>query len=95
MTLDLTGLPPTPAEVDAFLADLDHARKDGFTAYKVHPPWLAGNTVDFRLDIAVARALRKHAGDEYALLWDRVGGYTRGKILDKPLSAEFPEAIFQ
>jgi L-alanine-DL-glutamate epimerase-like enolase superfamily enzyme len=74
--------------VDAFLADLDHARKDGFTAYKVHPPWLEGNTVDFRLDIAVARALRKHAGDAYALLWDRVGGYTRdeafkvGRVLD-------------
>jgi L-alanine-DL-glutamate epimerase-like enolase superfamily enzyme len=74
--------------VDAFLADLDHARKDGFTAYKIHPPWLADNAVDYRLDIAVAKAVRKQAGDEYTLLWDRVGGYTRdeaikvGRVLD-------------
>ncbi len=74
--------------VEAFLADLDHARKDGFTAYKIHPPWLAGNAVDYKLDIAVAKAVRKQAGDDYTLLWDRVGGYTRdeaikvGRVLD-------------
>lgn len=75
--------------VEEFVADLDHARGEGFTAYKIHPPWLAGNTVDYRLDIEVAKALRKHAGDSYTLLYDRVGGYTRdeaikvGRVLDQ------------
>ena len=75
--------------VDEFVADLAHARKDGFTAYKVHPPWLANNAVDYRLDIEVAKAVRKAANDDYALLWDRVGGYTRdeafkvGRVLDQ------------
>jgi L-alanine-DL-glutamate epimerase-like enolase superfamily enzyme len=75
--------------VDDFVADLAHARKDGFTAYKIHPPWLANNAVDYRLDIEVAKAVRKAAKDDYTLLWDRVGGYTRdeafkvGRVLDQ------------
>jgi len=75
--------------VDAFVADLEHAKADGFTAYKIHPPWLAGNTVDYKLDIEVAKAVRKSAGDDYTLLHDRVGAYTRdeamrvGRVLDQ------------
>jgi len=75
--------------VEAFVDDLQHARKDGFTAYKIHPPWLPGNTVDIRLDIEVAKAVRKAAGDAMPLLFDRVGGYTReeaikvGRVLDQ------------
>lgn len=75
--------------VDEFVADLAHAKQDGFTAYKIHPPWLADNTVNYKLDIEVAKAVRQHAGDDYALLFDRVGGYTRdeafkvGRALDQ------------
>lgn len=76
--------------VDAFIADLRHAKADGFTAYKIHPPWTAGDTVcDYKLDIEVAKAVRKEAGDDFALLYDRVGAYTRdeafkvGRVLDQ------------
>lgn len=75
--------------VDDFVADLQHAKGDGFTAYKIHPPWLADNAVDYRLDIEVAKAVRNHAGDGFPLLFDRVGGYTRdeamkvGRVLDQ------------
>ena len=72
-----------------FVADLAHARSDGFTAYKIHPPWMPNNTVDWELDIEVAKAVRKAAGDHYPLLFDRVGAYTRdeafkvGRVLDE------------
>ena len=75
--------------VDDFVADLAHAKKDGFTAYKIHPPWQPNNTVDYELDIEVAKAVRKAAGDHYPLLFDRVGAYTRdeafkvGRVLDE------------
>lgn len=75
--------------VDDFVADLAHAKGEGFTAYKIHPPWLKDNTVNYRLDIEVAKAVREHAGADYALLFDRVGGYTRdeafkvGRVLDE------------
>ena len=72
-----------------FVADLQHAQTDGFIAYKIHPPWLAGGAVDYNLDIEVAKAVRHHAGDHYPLLFDRVAGYTRdeamrvGRVLDQ------------
>jgi L-alanine-DL-glutamate epimerase-like enolase superfamily enzyme len=75
--------------VDAFVADLAHAKSEGFTAYKIHPPWLKDNAVSYKLDIEVAKAVRQHAGDDFALLFDRVGGYTRdeafkvGRALDQ------------
>jgi L-alanine-DL-glutamate epimerase-like enolase superfamily enzyme len=75
--------------VDAFIADLRAAKAAGFTAYKIHPPWLAGNSVDYKLDVEVAKAVREHAGDDFPLLFDRVGGYTRdeamkvGRVLDR------------
>ncbi len=75
--------------VDDFVADLQHAKGQGFTAYKIHPPWLENNAVDYRLDIEVAKAIRKAAGDRYPLLFDRVGAYTReeavkvGRALDE------------
>lgn len=74
---------------EAFVEDLQRARSQGFTAYKIHPPWLPDNTVDIRLDIEVAKAVRQAAGDAMPLLFDRVGGYTRdeamkvGRVLDQ------------
>jgi len=85
--------------VDDFVADLQHAMGDGFTAYKIHPPWLADNAVDYRLDIEVAKAVRKHAGDSFPLLFDRVGGYTRdeaikvGRALDQLSYVSYEDPI--
>jgi L-alanine-DL-glutamate epimerase-like enolase superfamily enzyme len=67
--------------VDEFVADLQQAKENGFTAYKIHPPWLAGDAVDYRLDIRVAKAVREHAGESYPLLFDRVGGYNRDEAI--------------
>src|SRR5271157_1441419 len=75
--------------VEDFVADVQHAKSQGFTAYKIHPPWLANNEVDYKLDIEVAKAVRKTGGDDMALLFDRVGAYTRleamkvGRALDE------------
>lgn len=75
--------------VEAFVADLGQAKHAGFTAYKIHPPWLADDAVDYKLDIEVARAVRKAGGDRFPLLFDRVGAYTRdeaikvGRVLDE------------
>ena len=63
--------------VDDFVVDLQHAKNDGFTAYKIHPPELAGGACDYKLDMEVAKAVRKHAGDSFPLLFDSVGVYTR------------------
>lgn len=67
--------------VEAFVEDVQHAKSQGFTAYKIHPPWLADNEVDYKLDIEVAKAVRKTGGDEMALLFDRVGAYTRDEAM--------------
>jgi L-alanine-DL-glutamate epimerase-like enolase superfamily enzyme len=75
--------------VDDFVADLQHAKNDGFTAYKIHPPELPGGGCDYKLDMEVAKAVRKHAGDNFPLLFDSVGVYTRdeamkvGRLLDQ------------
>jgi L-alanine-DL-glutamate epimerase-like enolase superfamily enzyme len=75
--------------VEDFEEDVQHAKSQGFTAYKIHPPWLANNEVDYKLDIEVAKAVRKTGGDDMALLFDRVGAYTRleamrvGRALDE------------
>src|SRR5271157_1028992 len=63
--------------VEEFVEDVQHAKSQGFTAYKIHPPWLANNEVDYKLDIEVAKAVRQTGGDDMALLFDRVGAYTR------------------
>jgi L-alanine-DL-glutamate epimerase-like enolase superfamily enzyme len=85
--------------VDAFIADVQHAKSQGFTAYKIHPPWLAENEVDYKLDIEVAKAVRKTGGDDMPLLFDRVGAYTReeamkvGRALDRLNYVSFEDAL--
>ena len=50
---------------------------------------MEGGEVDFKLDMEVAKAVRKTAGDDFPLLFDRVGTYTRyeamevGRLLDQ------------
>lgn len=76
--------------VDDFVADVQRCKAEGYKAYKIHPPWV--NTlsrVDFKLDVEVAKAVRQTAGDDFILLHDRVGAYTReqamrmGRLLDE------------
>ena len=68
-------------KVDEFVADLQHAKGQGFTAYKIHPPFLADGAVDYELDIEVAKAVRQTAGDGFPLLFDRVGAYSRDEAM--------------
>jgi len=85
--------------VEDFVEDVKHAKSQGFTAYKIHPPWLAHNEVDYKLDIEVAKAVRKTGGDDMALLLDRVGGYTRleamkvGHALDELNYVSFEDCL--
>ena len=85
--------------VEDFVADVNHAKSQGFTAYKIHPPWLPNNEVDYKLDIEVAKAVRRTGGDAMALLFDRVGGYTRleamkvGRALDDLNYVSFEDCL--
>ena len=85
--------------VGDFVADLQHAKGDGFTAYKIHPPELANGAADYKLDMEVAKAVRNCAGDNFPLLFDSVGVYTRdeamkvGRLLDQLGFASFEDPI--
>lgn len=66
-------------------------KAEGFKAYKIHPPGPRerGGRVDYKLDMEVAKAVRKAAGDGFILLMDPVGVYTReeamkvGRLMDQ------------
>jgi len=57
------------AHIDAYVADLQAALDQGFTAYKVHPFYDAGK------DIELARALREVAGPSVRLMLDAAKRY--------------------
>jgi len=86
-------------KVDDFVADLERAKREGFTAYKVHPPELADGSSDYQMDIEVAKAVRRSAGDGFPLLFDPVGNYTReealkvGRTLDQLNYISFEDPI--
>ena len=85
--------------VEEFVEDVKHAKSQGFTAYKIHPPWLPNSEVDYKLDIEVAKAVRKTGGDGMDLLFDRVGAYTRleamkvGRALDELNYVSFEDCL--
>ncbi len=68
--------------VDAFVEDVLRCKSEGFRAYKIHPPWMPDGGIDFKLDVEVSKAVRKAAGDDFMLLHDRVGAYTRAQAMD-------------
>ena len=84
--------------VEDFVADVKHARSDGFTAYKIHPPELSGSH-DYKLDMEVIKAVRQTAGDEMPLMYDPVGVLTRdeamkvGRLLDQLHYVSFEDAL--
>ncbi|MCX6618748.1 MAG: mandelate racemase/muconate lactonizing enzyme family protein [Acidobacteria bacterium] len=77
--------------VDAFVEEVRKCKAEGFKAYKIHPPGprQRGGRVDYKLDMEVAKAVRKAAGDDFILLMDPVGVYTReeamkvGRLMDQ------------
>jgi L-alanine-DL-glutamate epimerase-like enolase superfamily enzyme len=64
------------AKVEDFVKEIGVIKEQGFQAYKIHPPSPNGGH-DYKLDIEVAKAVRKAAGDDFILLNDPVGVYTR------------------
>ncbi len=66
------------AAVEDFVNEVRLVKEQGFSAYKIHPP-SPHDGHDYELDIEVAKAVRKAAGDEFTLLFDPVGVYTRAE----------------
>lgn len=79
------------ATVEAFVNEVQRCKAEGFRAYKIHPPDAKerGGRVDYKLDMEVAKAVREAAGDDFLLLMDPVGVYTReeaikvGRLMDE------------
>jgi L-alanine-DL-glutamate epimerase-like enolase superfamily enzyme len=68
--------------VDEFVTDVKRCKAEGFKAYKIHPPWVKTKSrVDYKLDMEVAKAVREAGGNDFILLFDRVGAYTRHEAL--------------
>lgn len=68
------------ARVEDFVDEVRQVKQQGFPAYKIHPPSPNGGH-DYKLDIEVARAVRTAAGDDFVLLDDPVGVYTREEAI--------------
>jgi L-alanine-DL-glutamate epimerase-like enolase superfamily enzyme len=64
------------ATIEEFVTEVKLIKEQGFTAYKIHPPSPNGGH-DYKLDIEVAKEVRKAAGGDFILLNDPVGVYTR------------------
>jgi L-alanine-DL-glutamate epimerase-like enolase superfamily enzyme len=77
--------------VQEFVDEVIECKRQGFRAYKIHPPdaKVRGGRVDYKLDIEVYKAVREAAGDDFLLLNDPVGVYTReeamkvGRVMDE------------
>ncbi len=87
--------------VDDFVQSVLQCKAEGFRAYKIHPPELPsrGNGSDYKLDMEVCKAVRKAAGDDFILLMDPVGVYSRqeamavGRLLDELKFVAFEDPI--
>jgi L-alanine-DL-glutamate epimerase-like enolase superfamily enzyme len=86
--------------VDQFVESALKCKAEGFRAYKIHPPEMPNDGgSDYRLDIEICRALRKTLGDNYSLLMDPVGVYSReealavGRVLDELKFVAFEDPI--
>jgi L-alanine-DL-glutamate epimerase-like enolase superfamily enzyme len=68
------------ATIEEFVEEVLKSKAEGFKGYKIHPPSPDGGH-DYKLDIEVAKAVRKAAGDDFILLNDPVGVYTREEAI--------------
>lgn len=76
--------------VDEFVESALKCKAEGFKAYKIHPPEVPPHGgSNYKLDIEISRALRKALGDDFMLLMDPVGVYSRqeamavGRVMDE------------
>lgn len=86
--------------VDDFVESVKKCKAEGFKAYKIHPPELGPyQGSDYKLDMEVCKAVRKAGGDDFILLMDPVGVYTRqealavGRLLDELKFVAFEDPI--
>ncbi len=85
--------------VEEFVREVRQCKADGFKAYKIHPPSMADGGSDLRLDMEVCKAVRQAAGDDFTLLMDPVGVYSReqaitiGRLLEKLGFVAFEDPI--
>jgi len=86
--------------VDEFVESVHKCKAEGFKAYKIHPPQLPPNGhSDYKLDMEVAKAVRQAAGEDFTLLMDPVGAYTRrealavGRLLDELRFVAFEDPL--
>jgi L-alanine-DL-glutamate epimerase-like enolase superfamily enzyme len=76
--------------LDEFVESAVQCKQEGFKAYKIHPPEVPpyGGS-DYKLDMEICKAIRKAVGDDFMLLMDPVGVYSReeairvGRLLDE------------
>jgi L-alanine-DL-glutamate epimerase-like enolase superfamily enzyme len=66
--------------LEQFVEEAKLIKTQGFKAYKIHPPSPDGGH-DYKLDIAVAKAVREAVGDDFTLMIDPVGVYTREEAI--------------
>jgi L-alanine-DL-glutamate epimerase-like enolase superfamily enzyme len=76
--------------LDEFVTEVRQCKAQGFKAYKIHPPeGDEGNPDNYKLDMEICKAVRQAAGDDFTLMLDPVGVYTRyqaikvGRLLDE------------
>lgn len=86
--------------VDDFVESVNKCKAEGFKAYKIHPPEMGPyHSSDYKLDTEVCKAVRKAGGDDFILLMDPVGVYTRqealavGRLLDELKFVAFEDPI--
>ena len=85
--------------VEEFVNEVRQCKADGFKAYKIHPPSMPDGGSDLKLDLEVCKAVRQAAGDDFTLLMDPVGVYTReqamtvGRLLEKLNYVAFEDPI--
>jgi L-alanine-DL-glutamate epimerase-like enolase superfamily enzyme len=63
--------------VEEFVDEVRKCKAEGFRAYKIHPPSTPDGGGDYKVDMQVCKAVRDAAGDDFTLLMDPVGVYTR------------------
>ncbi len=68
------------ATIEQFVQEVVQIKREGFKGYKIHPPSPGGGH-DYKLDIEVCKAVRRAAGDDFILLHDPVGVYTREEAI--------------
>ena len=69
--------------VDQFVESALKCKAEGFKAYKIHPPEVSPDRgSDYKLDMEVSKAVRKAVGDDFLLLMDPVGVYTRQEAIE-------------